>query len=161
MLPRIFDVLRAGPRAIDRSEGGLGIGLALVRSLVALHGGSVSVSSDGLGRQRVRGAAAARAVREMASASDGIEAPMRRRAQRYVRAPRRRQSRRAGAALRGGAHPGLRGADGARRPDRAGRARTFTPNVIVLDIGLPVMDGYEVARHLRGLPVWSQSPWSR
>jgi PAS domain S-box-containing protein len=50
MLARVFDLFAQADRSLDRSQGGLGIGLALVRSLVALHGGSVAVFSEGTGR---------------------------------------------------------------------------------------------------------------
>lgn len=50
MLPRIFELFTQLNHSLDRSEGGLGIGLALVRRLVELHGGSVQASSDGPGR---------------------------------------------------------------------------------------------------------------
>jgi signal transduction histidine kinase len=49
VLPTIFDVLVQGPTAIDRSQGGLGLGLALVKELTALHGGSVDARSAGPG----------------------------------------------------------------------------------------------------------------
>lgn len=48
--PFIFDLFRQGPHSLDRSQGGLGIGLSLVRTVVEMHGGSVSVCSDGLGK---------------------------------------------------------------------------------------------------------------
>ena len=50
MLPHVFDVFLQGDRSLDRSHGGLGIGLTIVRHLVELHGGSVQAKSDGLGK---------------------------------------------------------------------------------------------------------------
>lgn len=50
LLPHVFDVFRQGPQAIDRSAGGLGLGLALVKTLTELHGGSIKAKSDGAGR---------------------------------------------------------------------------------------------------------------
>src|SRR5262249_23282312 len=50
MLPTVFDLFIQGDRSLARSQGGLGIGLSLVRSLVQLHGGSVQATSDGLGK---------------------------------------------------------------------------------------------------------------
>ncbi|HBQ18285.1 MAG TPA: hybrid sensor histidine kinase/response regulator, partial [Myxococcales bacterium] len=50
LLPRIFEPFTQGARGIDRLQGGLGLGLPLVRSLVELHGGAVNVASDGPGR---------------------------------------------------------------------------------------------------------------
>lgn len=53
LLPRIFDAFVQGPRGLERQEGGLGLGLALVRNLVALHGGTVEAHSEGLGKGSV------------------------------------------------------------------------------------------------------------
>src|SRR5204863_1052268 len=50
MLPRIFDLFTQDRQAIDRAQGGLGLGLAIVRALVALHNGSVTAHSEGSGR---------------------------------------------------------------------------------------------------------------
>lgn len=50
MLPKIFEIFSQAPRALDRAQGGLGIGLSLVRGIVALHGGSIEAKSDGAGR---------------------------------------------------------------------------------------------------------------
>ena len=59
LLPRLFEPFVQGPRDASRSDGGLGLGLAVVKGLVGLHGGSVSANSDGPGtRQRVRRTAA-------------------------------------------------------------------------------------------------------
>jgi two-component system, sensor histidine kinase len=49
MLPKIFDMFTLGDRSLERSRGGLGVGLTLVRNLVGLHGGTVDVRSDGPG----------------------------------------------------------------------------------------------------------------
>ena len=54
MRAKVFDMFMQGDRSLERTRGGLGVGLTLVRSLVALHGGSVDVRSDGVGtRQRI------------------------------------------------------------------------------------------------------------
>ena len=50
LIPTVFDLFVQGERSLDRSEGGLGIGLTLVKRLVSLHGGTVSAHSDGPGR---------------------------------------------------------------------------------------------------------------
>jgi signal transduction histidine kinase len=50
MLPRVFDSFAQAERSLDRSRGGLGLGLALVKGLVTLHGGTVAATSEGLGR---------------------------------------------------------------------------------------------------------------
>jgi signal transduction histidine kinase len=50
VLPTIFDSLVQGPTTIDRSQGGLGLGLSIARGLVQLHGGTITAHSDGLGK---------------------------------------------------------------------------------------------------------------
>ena len=50
MLPRVFDLFAQAPGALDRAQGGMGIGLTLVQRLVALHGGTVKAISDGVGQ---------------------------------------------------------------------------------------------------------------
>ena len=155
MLPRIFDLFTQDRQAIDRAQGGLGLGLAIVRSLVALHGGSITARSDGRGsgsefvvrlpridaRQACRGA-------EVAPA-----APRRRSHGGASRARRRRQrGRRADAGRRAlGGRPRDRRSRTTARP-RSMPPAQFKPDVALLDIGLPVMDGFELARQFRALP---------
>src|SRR5690606_4111212 len=50
LLPRVFDLFTQGPRSLDRTQGGLGIGLSLARNLTALHGGTITAVSGGFGR---------------------------------------------------------------------------------------------------------------
>jgi len=149
MLGRVFDLFVQGDRGVDRAEGGLGIGLALVKSLVHLHGGCVSALSDGvgLGSEFI--------VRLPLDTSDAEAAP--------------RKSFEPLVAAEGGARVLLvddnadavetlalaLGAQGhevrvAHDPATALRiVEGFRPDVAVLDIGLPVMDGYELAMCLR------------
>lgn len=51
LLPYVFDLFTQGSRTLDRSQGGLGIGLTLVRRIVEMHGGTVSATSQGIGRR--------------------------------------------------------------------------------------------------------------
>jgi signal transduction histidine kinase len=151
ILPRIFDLFVQGQRSPDRAEGGLGLGLALVRSLVELHGGSVAAHSDGPGR-------GSEFVVRLPRASEddlGVESPV-----PYHRAAGRQLRKRVllvddnqDAAellcevLRSVGHHVEVAHDG---PAALGLVSRFHPEVAVLDIGLPVMDGYELARRLRG-----------
>ena len=156
VLPHVFDLFVQAPQALDRAQGGLGVGLHLVQRLTALHGGTVRVESARGRGQLLHRVAADRArqpsPRSTRQPGRGRDARRRLRASgssssTTTRTPPRCSSmvlRRLGYDDRGGL----------RRPRRrcARRAR-FGPDVVVLDIGLPVMDGYEVARQLRAMPV--------
>jgi CheY-like chemotaxis protein/nitrogen-specific signal transduction histidine kinase len=142
----IFEPFTQADSSLDRNLGGLGLGLALVKGLVELHGGAVAAESEGLGRGS---AFTVRLPLEPVG-----EAP--RAAERQARAPARRrvlviEDNRDGAeTLRqllelehqevAVAHDGLEG---------LAKAHSFRPALILCDIGLPGMDGYEVARALR------------
>jgi PAS domain S-box-containing protein len=152
-LTRIFEKFSQVESARSRSQGGLGIGLSLVRALVDLHGGAVAAQSDGLGKGSeftVRLPVA----REPAPGA----APARREA---TEAPRKIlvvddsqdivDSMAMLLTLRG--HELCTANSGAAALEAAAK---FRPEVIVLDIGLPDMDGYEVARRLRGEPWGAQ-----
>ncbi len=157
VLPRVFDLFEQGPQAIDRAQGGLGLGLTIVKNLIERHRGSVSAHSDGLDR--------------------GSEF--------VVRLPLVDPDRFAVVgkmALAGSGRPALEAADALRilivddnedgaemisialsakgyltmvahdAPAALRAAAEFKPAVAFLDIGLPVMDGYELAARLREVP---------
>jgi PAS domain S-box-containing protein len=149
VVARAFDLFAQGDTSLDRSQGGLGIGLTLVRSLVQMHGGSVQALSEGLGR------GSEFIVRlPLAPARPTVQTP--------VAGKARRGSRRilivddnvdavrslalflemSGHEVRA-AHNG---------PAALELAQTYQPDVVLLDIGMPGMDGYEVARRLRQAP---------
>ncbi len=153
MLPRVFDLFTQDRQAIDRAQGGLGLGLAIVRSFVALHGGSVSALSAGRGHgtefvirlpkleaavlpapragPRAEGAATGSGCRVLIVDDNEDAALM------------------LAEALAADGHDTRTAFDG---PTALDLAKTFRPEVALLDIGLPVMDGFELARLLNGTP---------
>jgi signal transduction histidine kinase/CheY-like chemotaxis protein len=145
VLPRIFELFTQAPQTLDRPQGGLGLGLALVRQLVDLHGGSVQAESAGAGR----GATFSVLLPVTSATEAGVEA----RTAGIV--PRRiliiedhvdgREALRQLLEIDG--HQVEVAGDG-----RAGveAALRFRPQLVLVDIGLPGMSGYEVAQQLRG-----------
>ncbi len=149
LLPRVFDLFVQGERSLDRAQGGLGIGLTLARRLTEMHQGRLEAASDGPGR-----GATFRLVLPCINAVEG--------GQRSAEAPPpetdvygRRilvvddnsdAAESTAAFLRLEGHEVKTVYDGAQA---LAAVRVFDPHVIVLDIGLPNLDGYAVARRLR------------
>jgi signal transduction histidine kinase len=150
LLPRVFELFVQGDRGLDRAQGGLGIGLTLVKRLVELHQGEVEAASAGIGKgatftvtlpciSAVQQPGAAPKLpepsvpevygRRVLVVDDNIDA-----------------AESTAAFLRLEGHEVKCVADG---NEALGSVRVFAPHVIVLDIGLPGLDGYEVARQLR------------
>jgi PAS domain S-box-containing protein len=152
VLPYIFDLFTQAERTPDRSLGGLGIGLALVKSLVALHGGSVRAASDGLGQGSEfciwlpRLAGNDRTLDDGASAA-GVQAPGALRV--MVVDDNVDAAQMLAALLEVQGHAVCIEYDG---KGALAHARRECPDVLLLDIGLPDMDGYELARRLRSQP---------
>lgn len=153
MLPTVFEPFAQERQALDRSQGGLGLGLAIVRSLVALHGGTVTARSDG------RGLGSTFEV-ILPIATSAVAAPVVPTGQPSAPAPGvgRRilivDDNRDAADLMCEALDTLgyevqAAYDG---PSALALVKTFVPEVALLDIGLPVMDGCELARQLRRDP---------
>jgi len=152
LLPDIFDLFTQADKSLDRTEGGLGIGLALVKSLVELHRGTVTVDSQGIGKGseftvrlpvatdgQVRYDSSAKQATSTATDSlrvlvvdDSVDA-----------------AKMCSMLLRSWGHEARMAHNG---PDALQQATGFHPHVILCDIGLPHMDGYEVARHIRQNP---------
>jgi CheY-like chemotaxis protein len=149
-LPRRCDLFVQGPRTADRSEGGRGIGLTLVRSLVQMHGGTVVALSDGPGKGS---AFVVRLPAATTETSDDAPAPT---APKLAQATRSRRvlvvddnvdaaSLLAELCQMMG-HEVKVAHDG---PQALTTLESFAPEIAVLDIGLPVMDGYTLGRELR------------
>jgi signal transduction histidine kinase/DNA-binding response OmpR family regulator len=149
MLTKVFDLFTQVDRSLDRSQGGLGVGLTLVRKLVELHGGRVEAASDGAGR----GSEFIVRLPVGAGVSPPVSPPL-------PRADRRSPGRvsvlvvddNADAAnslallLQYKGHDVRTAHDGESALELAA---IFRPQVVLLDLGLPELDGYEVARRMR------------
>ena len=154
ILPYIFDLFTQAERTPDRSQGGLGIGLALVKSLVALHGGTVHAHSDGLGQGSefsiclpCVARAPAAAPDAGAGAADAVQDSGNLRVLVVDDNADAAQMLAALLEVQGHAVSVEYDARGA-----LARAHDEHPDVLLLDIGLPDMDGYELARRLRARP---------
>jgi two-component system CheB/CheR fusion protein len=152
MLSAVFDLFTQGNRSLDRSQGGLGVGLTLVRRLVEMHGGKVSAHSAGPGRGSefvVRLPVQADA-RPPENAPSGPRQPEERQPCRILIVEDNVDSAESLAKLlRLMGHEVEAVHDG---PAALEVAPHFRPEVVLLDIGLPLMDGYQTAQKLRELP---------
>jgi PAS domain S-box-containing protein len=152
ILPYIFDLFTQAERTPDRSQGGLGIGLALVKSLVTLHGGTVRATSDGMGQGSEFCISLPRLAAPGESADDeapgaGMQAPGALRVMVVDDNVDAAQMLAALLEVQGHAVCVEYDAKGALE-----RARLEHLDVLLLDIGLPDLDGYELARRLRAQP---------
>jgi PAS domain S-box-containing protein len=148
LLPRIFELFTQGERSLDRAQGGLGIGLALVRQIVQLHHGRVEASSVvGQGSEfivRLPVVAAPASSDQATLAGPGESASGRCRVLVVDDNMDCLYSMKTLLARVG--HEVATALDG---PSALEAARTFAPQVVLLDIGIPKLDGYEVARRIR------------
>jgi CheY-like chemotaxis protein len=154
MLPHIFEMFVQGERTLDRSRGGLGLGLTIVRSLVDLHGGSVTVHSEGAGRGTefvVTLPAVSQQVLDLPPVEPALDVLAARPCGRRVLVVDDNTDAAETLAdiLREHGHQTSIAHDG---PTALTQALVFHPDVALLDIGLPVMDGYELARKFREQP---------
>jgi signal transduction histidine kinase/ActR/RegA family two-component response regulator len=152
MLTRVFDLFVQHRQAIDRSQGGLGLGLAIVRSLVEMHDGTVVASSAGVGHGSefiVTLPCAVNRVSECAPSVIEAAEPLRRaagRARVLVVDDNDDAATLMADALGSLGYHVRTASDG---PSALRVSAEFEPALTLLDIGLPVMDGYELAHRLR------------
>jgi len=145
LLPRVFELFVQGERAPGRSEGGLGIGLTLVRRLVQLHGGRVEARSEGPGKGSEFSVWLPLLLAPAAGADRRSTAPPR--PQRVLIVDDVADAAEMLALVVGqDGHEVQVALTGA---GALGAAASFRPDVVLLDLGMPSMDGYEVARRLR------------
>src|SRR3954452_20848828 len=155
MLPRIFEMFVQVDHAAMHSQGGLGIGLTLVKNLVEMHNGTVEARSEGLGRGSelvVRLPLSAQALHQDQGRETGQQAhePPSPSGYRLLVVDDNQDAANSLAML-------LKLQGHEVRVAYSGTAalemtKTFTPDVVFMDIGMPGIDGYEVARRIRELP---------
>ncbi|HKU45049.1 MAG TPA: ATP-binding protein, partial [Polyangiales bacterium] len=153
MLESVFDLFVQSHRTLDRASGGLGVGLTLARALVELHGGHIEAASEGEGK------GSRFSVRLPLSATRPKPAPVRSRPRvrpgaKIVVVEDNADSRELLCELlrRAGfeCHTAESGPEALKLIDEVG------PEIAILDVGLPEMDGYEVARQLRQNPAYAE-----
>jgi signal transduction histidine kinase/DNA-binding response OmpR family regulator len=149
LLPNVFDLFAQAHRSLHRAEGGLGIGLTIVRGLTELHGGRVWAESDGYGRGAefcVSLPAATTSAAPIAAPQPAAPAASGKPRRILVVEDQPALSRVTVALLKKLGHEVRSAADGR---EALLAVREYQPEIVLLDIGLPGMDGYEVARCVR------------
>jgi PAS domain S-box-containing protein len=157
VLPHVFDLFVQAPQALDRAQGGLGVGLHLVKRLVELHDGSVGVeSAPGAGSRfkvtlpRVTAPIViARPPEPLASMVRELHDADSRGRRVLIVDDNEDAAELLALLLRDQGYETMVAYDG---PAALEAVHGFLPEVVILDIGLPVMDGYEVARQMRAMP---------
>lgn len=148
LLPHIFDLFTQGSRGLDRAQGGLGVGLTLAQRLAEMHGGQLSAESAGPGEGseftlRLPCVGLVNGGEQAATTAEQPAAPT---CRVLVVDDNRDAAQSVATFLELGGHEVRTAVDGGEALAVAG---SFAPDVVVLDIGLPVLDGYAVAHRLR------------
>ena len=155
VLPHIFDLFVQATRSLDRAHGGLGIGLTLVQRLLKMHGGSVEAHSGGLGFGSEFTVRLPILLGPVAPPPPPPASPTRETPRRMLIVDDNEDSACSMAILqRRRGHETRTAFTG---PTAVAVAAEFAPEVVLLDIGLPGMDGFEVARRLRAMPAMASA----
>jgi len=161
LLPSVFEMFTQDRQALDRSQGGLGLGLTIARSLVKLHDGTIEARSEGRGKGS-EFIITLPAIASALPAADTTDAP----GVAVKATPRTGRrvlvvddnvdaARLIAAALEAVGHETRAAFDG---PAALSIAAGFQPDIVLLDLGLPLMDGFEVARQLQESSLPGSSP---
>ncbi len=155
MLPKVFDIFTQVDRSLERAQGGLGIGLSLVKGLVELHGGSVEARSDGHGMGSefiVRLPVVMSLAAQHQGEDAGGQSPIKHRRRILVVDDNRDAALSLAMLLKltgndtQTAHDGLEALDA---------VAAFRPDLVLLDIGMPKLNGYDAAQRIR------EQPWGK
>ncbi|MGH7122369.1 MAG: hybrid sensor histidine kinase/response regulator, partial [Acetobacteraceae bacterium] len=146
LLPKVFDLFVQGDRTLDRAEGGLGIGLAVVKKLIHMHSGTITAESGGSGKGATIEIRLPRIAQPAAAKAPAIPG--------FKLCPRRilvvddnaDAAQSLAMLLSAAGHQTLVAPDGRQALESIA---SFQPEVALVDIGLPEMDGYELARRVR------------
>jgi signal transduction histidine kinase/ActR/RegA family two-component response regulator len=150
VLPRIFDLFTQADQSLERAQGGLGVGLALVKSLLTMHGGRVEAhSAPGQGSEFIVRLPALPSLHEPSVDRDEIGRAPAHAVRVLVVEDNPDVARSIARLLKVSGHDVRVAHDGA---SAIRAAREFAPSVVLLDIGLPVVDGLEVAKWIRQEP---------
>jgi PAS domain S-box-containing protein len=158
LLPRVFDLFTQGEQGLDRRQGGLGIGLSVARRIVVEHGGTLVAESPGVGRGSRFTVRLPQSTTPAPMHPFSEPAPMRAaaRSRRILVVDDNEDSAEMMAlCLRDMGHEVEVAFDGMTGLERA---TSFSPEVVFLDVGLPGLNGYEVAQRLRAMKGWDQVP---
>jgi CheY-like chemotaxis protein len=147
LMPHVFEPFVQGAQAVDRAGGGLGLGLSIARNLVQLHGGTLRLESSGTGTTAIARLPRAKRTAEPHAPSEGVKAS---RSLRVLIVDDNVDAAMLLAELlRALGHDPIIAHDG---PGALGSVSSNQPQLAILDIGLPGMDGYELAKQLHSVP---------
>ncbi|HJT75579.1 MAG TPA: PAS domain S-box protein, partial [Gemmataceae bacterium] len=152
MLARVFDLFTQVDRSLEKSQGGLGVGLTIVKRLVELHGGRVEAHSEGVGKGSefvVRLPAVPAPAPEPTGPRDGTPAAPAVRRRVLVADDNKDAAETLGMILRASGHEVRTAHDGLSAVEAAA---SFRPDVVLLDIGMPKLNGYDACRRIREQP---------
>jgi PAS domain S-box-containing protein len=157
LLPRVFDLFTQGERSADRNQGGLGVGLAVVRTLVEQHGGEVLAASDGPGKGSTFTVVLPLLHEQEQAAPAALPVPAEKAsAGRHVLVVDDNEDAAQTLAMLLQAE-GYQVAVETGSTEALARAAAEPPDVCLLDIGLPGLDGFQLARRLRAMPATAQT----